>query len=240
MRPPATSETSWSDGAEYRGKLGIYNLTRTKLPIRRQRKAEEKHTEKNKILPVELAHLKNHCYPTPMQNYTWAERFKKVYDAAVLRYNNGTQNAKELFSKEDVEFLASIGCSAQELFDFVEDFCRGGEPIYSDVLLVTAVRRDYFLNVQHGKPSGKVIDSDKLPAKSAELGGISWLPRIIEKAQAKLHGEMPPELMYGCGGDRPFLRGVNIHLADFLRFVWQVDGDQQKVLAYVNENRGKK
>lgn len=175
-----------------------------------------------------------------MQNYTWAEQFKKVYDAAVLRYNNGTQTAKDIFSKEEVEFLVSIGCSAQELFDFVEDFCRGDEPIYSDVLLVTSVRRDYFLNVQHSKPSGKVIDSSKLPAKSAELGGIPWLPRIIEKAQAKLRGEMPPELMYGCGGDRPFLRGVNIHLADFLRFVWQVDGDQQKVLAYVNEHRGKK
>ncbi|MGV3755618.1 MAG: hypothetical protein ACO1QS_09580 [Verrucomicrobiota bacterium] len=175
-----------------------------------------------------------------MQNYIWAERFKQIYDAAVLRYNNGTQSVAGLFGKEEVEFLASIGCTAQELFDFVEDFCRGGEPIYSDVLLVTAVRREYFLNVQHGKHSGKVIDSDKLPAKSAPLGGIPWLPRIIEKAKAKLRGEMPPELMYGCGGDRPFLRGVNIHLADFLRFVWEVDGDQQKVLAYVNENRGKR
>lgn len=175
-----------------------------------------------------------------MQNYLWAERFKQIYDAGVLRYNNGTQNATEIFSKEEVEFLASIGCTAQELFDFVEDFCRANEPAYSDVLLVTAVRRDYFLNVQQGKPSGHVIDSDKLPAKSAALGGIPWLPRIIEKAQAKLRGEMPPELMYGCGGDRPFLRGVNIHLADFLRHTWQVDGDEQKILAYVNEQRGKK
>jgi hypothetical protein len=181
----------------------------------------------------------NRCYLAPMQNYIWAERFKQIYDAAVLRYNNGTQSAKELFSKEEVEFLASIGCTAQELFDFVEDFCRGGEPIYSDVLLVTAVRRDYFLNVQHGKHSSHVIDSAALPAKSAPLGGIPWLPRIIEKAKAKLRGEMPPELMYGCGGDRPFLRGVNIHLADFLRFVWEVNGDEQKILAYVKEQKAK-
>ena len=57
-----------------------------------------------------------------MQNYTWAERFKQVYDAAVLRYHNGTQHVAGLFSKEEVEFLASIGCTSQELFDFVEDF----------------------------------------------------------------------------------------------------------------------
>jgi hypothetical protein len=172
-----------------------------------------------------------------MQNYIWTERFKQIYDAAVLRYNNGTQNAKALFDKDEVAFLASIGCTAQELFDFIEDFCRGDEPIYSDVLLVTAVRREYFLNVQRGKPSGHVIDSNKLPSKSAAIGRITWLPRLIEKAKAKLRGEMPPELMYGCGGDRPFLRSVNIHLADFLRYVWQVDGDEQKILAYVNEQR---
>ncbi|HEY1173628.1 MAG TPA: DUF5069 domain-containing protein [Verrucomicrobiae bacterium] len=174
-----------------------------------------------------------------MQNYIWADRFKQVYDAGVLRYNNGTQDAKSLFSKEEVEFLASIGCTAQELFDFVEDFCRWNEPVYSDVLLVTAVRREYFLTVQKGKHSNHVIDSDKLPAKSAAIGRITWLPRIIEKAKAKLRGEMPPELMYGCGGDRPFLRSVNISLADFLRYTWEVNGDEQKILAYVNEQKAK-
>jgi len=175
-----------------------------------------------------------------MQNYIWTERFKKVYDAAVIRYNNGTQNVKSLFEKEEIEFLASIGCTAQELFDFVEDFCRGDEPSYEDTLLVTSARRDYFLYVQDGKHSHNVINSKDLPAKSAVLGDIPWLPRIIEKAKAKLRGEMPPELMYGCGGDRPFLREMNIHLADFLRFVWHVEGDYEKVLAFVNEQRGKK
>lgn len=175
-----------------------------------------------------------------MDNYTWADTFKTIFDKAVERYNGGTQSPSSLFSKEETEFLAFIGCNTQELFDFVEDHCRGGEPTFEEVLLVTAARRDYFMVIQGSKPSGKVIDSDALPAKSAQLGGIAWLPRIIEKAQAKLRGEMPPELMYGCGGDRPFLKSVNIHLADFLRFVWSCDGDQQKVLAYVKEQQAKR
>ena len=65
------------------------------------------------------------------------------------------------------------------------------------------------------------------------MDGIAWLPRLIVKARAKLRGEMPPELMYGCGGDRPFLRGVNIHLADFLRVVWAAGEDDRRVVEHV-------
>ena len=34
------------------------------------------------------------------------------------------------------------------------------------------------------------------------IDGIAWLPRILVKARLKLRGEMPADLMYGCGGDR--------------------------------------
>ena len=173
-----------------------------------------------------------------MQNIDWAENFKKLYDHAVSAYHAGERNPAAYFSSQHTAFLAAIGGSPQEVFDFVEDWCQGGEPAFETVLLVTSVRRDYLQVEQSGRPSGKVVDSDQLPAKRAELGGIPWLPRIIQKAEAKLRGEMPPELMYGCGGDREFLRSVNIHPADFLRFVWSAEGDPQKVLAFVNRSRG--
>ena len=46
---------------------------------------------------------------------------------------------------------------------------------------------------------------------------------------------MPPDLMYGCAGDRGFLRERGLHAADFLRVVWAAEGDEGKVLAYVRE-----
>ena len=57
--------------------------------------------------------------------------------------------------------------------------------------------------------------------------------RIIEKARAKLRGEMPDELMFCCGGDRAFLRKIDLHPADFLREVWAAGDDTQRVVRYV-------
>jgi hypothetical protein len=59
------------------------------------------------------------------------------------------------------------------------------------------------------------------------------LPRLIAKARAKLRGEMPPDLMYCCGGDRAFLNKVGIHPADFLRTVWSARDDDRKVIDWV-------
>ena len=175
-----------------------------------------------------------------MNNYNWSADFQKLFSRAVENFRAGRNRAGTLFTPEDQAFLASIGASAPEIFDFVEDFCRDGEPDFELVLLITAARRDYFLVEQKGKRTGKTIDLSQLPPKDAALGGIGWLPRIIQKAQAKLRGEMPPELMYGCGGDRPFLRSVNVHPADFLRVVWALKGDSQKILDYVKQESSNK
>lgn len=169
----------------------------------------------------------------------WQERFREIYDRAVEAYEEGQRGAEGLFSSEDTAFLASIGTQPQELYDFVEDWCDVGEPSYDTVLRITAVRREYFLTKQHGQPSIRRISMDSLPPMQAQLGGFTWLPRIIEKAKAKLKGEMPPELMYGCGGDRPFLRKVGVDPAEFLRLVWRSDGDQEKILRYVKEQADK-
>ena len=172
-----------------------------------------------------------------MSEYDWPIEFRKVYDAGAARYRSGERVPLKLFSKRELEFLASIGCSAQELFDFIDDLARYDEPVFETVLLTTAVRRDYFRLVQQGIPSGKEIDMDALPSKKEEVDGIAWLPRLIEKARAKLRGEMPADLMYGCGGDRPFLREMNVELAEFLRLVWLSGDDNGRIVEYVKNRR---
>ena len=172
-----------------------------------------------------------------MSEYDWPGEFRKVYDAGTKRYEAGERAPQKLFSKLELEFLASIGCSAQELFDFIDDLARYGEPAYETVLLTTGVRRDYFRLVLNGVPATKQIDMDKLPAKKDKVDGIEWLPRLIEKAHAKLRGEMPADLMYGCGGDRPFLREMNVELAEFLRLVWICGDDNRRIVDYVKQRR---
>lgn len=163
-----------------------------------------------------------------MSDNDWKPRFKEIYDAAAERYRNGRQTPAAMFEPDEVEFLLGIGCSAQELFDFVEDGL-GGSPTYDEVEDVTAIRRDYFLNQMNGERTGHETDMDALPAKSDAVDGIVWLPRIIPKAKAKLRGELPPDLMYGCGGDRPFLKSVNVGLGEFLRVVRDAADDREVI-----------
>ena len=75
-----------------------------------------------------------------------------------------------------------------------------------------------------------------LPAKSDAVDGIAWLPRLIMKARLKLRGEMPTELMYGCGGDRPFLHGMNLTLAEFLTLVRDAGDDDRRIIAAVKKS----
>jgi hypothetical protein len=53
------------------------------------------------------------------------------------------------------------------------------------------------------------------------------------KARAKLRGEMDPDTMYGCGGDRAFFAQHNVHPADLLRVTWAAEDDDQKIIDYV-------
>ena len=144
-----------------------------------------------------------------------------------------------MFNTADQAFLTGIGCSTQELFDFVDDCQRyNGDPDFATTLAVTAIRRDYFLNVLGGKSTGKVATMSSLPAKSAEVDGISWLPRLIVKARLKLRGEMPADLMYGCAGDRPFLRRMNTTLPKFLELVRDSGDDDRRIVNTVKQVAG--
>jgi hypothetical protein len=143
-----------------------------------------------------------------------------------------------MFGADDVAFLATIGCTAQELFDFVDDFLCYDDLDFDTVLAVTAIRRDYFLNVMHGRPTGRVVPMHELPAKGAKVDGIAWLPRLIVKARIKLRGEMDPDLMYGCGGDRPFLRRHRMTLPEFLQVVRDKGEDERAIVDAVKKSAG--
>lgn len=172
-----------------------------------------------------------------MDKYDWPVEFRKLYEAGTERYRKGERKPDKLFSEQEIGFLRSVGCSAQELFDFIDDLARYGEPAFETVLLTTAVRRDYFLIEQDGKWEDTQISMDDLPAKKEAVDGIEWLPRLIEKARSKLRGTMPADLMYGCGGDRPFLREMNVELAEFLGLVWTAGDDNRRIIDYVKRKR---
>jgi len=119
------------------------------------------------------------------------------------------------------------------LFDFVEDYCEAGGPDLTTAVAVAAIRRRYFLEVQHGIPSQFHVDPQELPPKFEEIDGFRWLPRIIAKARAKLRGELDPTIMYGCGGDREFVESIGMTIPQFLQLVWDAGEDDQKILGGV-------
>ncbi len=168
-----------------------------------------------------------------MELNAWTHALRRLHDQALTRYRAGERVPESFFTSEETAFLASIGLRPMHLYDFAEDFLAGGEPDWETTLLIVAARRDYFLREQGGRASTLEITEPQLPPRKAELGGIPWLPRIVEKARRFLAGELCREIMYCCGGDRNFLKSHRIHPADFLRVVWASRGDDAKVLAYV-------
>jgi hypothetical protein len=170
-----------------------------------------------------------------MENYTWDQSFRSLFDRCVAAYKGGNSDFITYFDADDLAFLGAIGYKPREFYDFVEDHIDYGDPSAELAVLIAAVRRDYLLTIMKGEPSEHEISPEDLPAKDSEIEGVRWFPRILRKAQAKLRGELHPDMMFCCGGDRAFLREHDIHPADFLRVVWAADHgkDVDKVLAYV-------
>ena len=130
-------------------------------------------------------------------NENWRQQFHELFFTGVKRYEAGRQSPETMFEPEDIAFLESIGCSALEMFDFCDDYVRWGDVIYEHVEELQAVRLDHFKNTLNSKPAERRMAIDEFPAKSAEVEGIAWLPRLITKARAKLVGNLPADLMYG-------------------------------------------
>jgi len=172
-----------------------------------------------------------------MKNYSWENAFLEIFESCTDRYRAGTRDPDRLYSPDQMAFISSIGYKSREFFDFIEDYIEEGEPTPVAALLIASVRRDFFLSVQNAQPSRHEVSPDDLPPRDAELEGIRWLPRIITKANAKLRGELHPDIMYACGGDRNFLHSHDIHPADFLRFLWGAGEDNGKIADYVRQSR---
>lgn len=171
-----------------------------------------------------------------MNHYRWDTTFMELFDRCLELYRGGNYDFESYYTDEDSEFLRAIGYKPREFFDFVEDFGDGGDPSPSTAVMIASVRRDYLRWVMDGQHSDHEIRPDELPPKSAELGGYLWLPRILVKARGKLRGELDPDIMFCCGGDRNFLRTNNIAPADFLRAVWSAGDDDEKVIDFVRQH----
>jgi hypothetical protein len=178
------------------------------------------------------------AYLRRMIHFHWHDTFLALFDRALAEWRAGNDDWATYYSEEDIEFLGTIGYQPREFFDFVED-CAAGEAVSpASALLVAAVRRDYFMIRQGGQTSETVFPASALPAKTdASVAGIPYFARILQKARLKLRGELDPDTMFGCGGDRAFLMACDVHPADFLRHVWAAGEDDTKIIALVTAGR---
>lgn len=169
-----------------------------------------------------------------MHHYAFAPDFLAVYERAVAAFGQGKRGPDQVVSAADTAWLAANGIAAQHLYDYAEDHHGyGGEPGPAQALAIESIRRDYFFNAQGGVASTARLDDSALPAKTDTVRGVAWLPRLLPKARAKLRGELPPSLMYGCGGDRRFFKEHNIAPAEFLNLVWRHEGNPDAVVDWV-------
>lgn len=174
-----------------------------------------------------------------MKHYEFTATFHALYNQAVARYAAGHRGADSMFSAEEAGFLRANGITAQHLYDYAEDHNNyNGEPGVDHALSIELIRRDYFLNVQNGRASGIVLNEPSLPAKTDAVRGIEWLPRIIPKTRAKLRGELPPSLMYCCGGDRKFFKQHDILPGEFLSLAWRNENNDAAIIEWVVKRSG--
>lgn len=172
-----------------------------------------------------------------MNHYNYPQRLKTIWTEAIEKYEAGHQKPEDFIDNATLAELATYGLNVMDVFDPVEDHLSGAEIDFETFLLVSTVRRDYFLTTQKSVTSEQTLDPGTLPAKDLAINGIVWLPRIMPKALAKLRGELPASTMYGCGGDRRFLKANDIHPAEFLRVVWAYEDDHSKIIEWVEARR---
>ena len=176
-----------------------------------------------------------------MKHFAFPHQFRDLYEKAVALYAEGKRGADTFFTADEKRFLAENGITPQHVYDYAEDHVGyDGEPGLLQAIGIELVRRDYFLNAQGGRPSTNKLDETQLPAKDEAVRGIAWLPRLLPKARAKLRGELPPSLMYCCGGDRRFFKEHDILPAEFLALVWRHETDDGAVVDWVTRRTASK
>jgi hypothetical protein len=166
-------------------------------------------------------------------NTNETQTLTRVHHEALAAYQAGCRTPDGIANANALDFLKSIGVSAQFLFDCVDDFTRYGEPDLKTFLGLCDIRAGYFRDVMKGAPAPRTVDECELPPKTEEFDGIPWLLRIIRKAQCFLSGCLCPDIMYGCAGDRAFLAKHGVSLPDFLAQVRDSDGDPARMAAFL-------
>jgi len=169
--------------------------------------------------------------------YDLAAELHEFWKKAEALYRDGNRNPDEYFDPTETEALSALGLGVMDIYDYVEDFVSLGEPDFGSFLLVTVERIFYFLDEMGGEPSRERVDADQLPPKTEAVSGIEWLPRILVKGRGKLRGELPADIMFGCGGDRKFLKSCGIHPAEFLRKIRSSNSDEE-VIAWAAARKG--
>lgn len=159
-----------------------------------------------------------------------------MFRAAVARYHAQPQSSTDhFFLPEEGKFLSEIGYKESEMYAYIQAYATTGDPSPSTVLLIAAMRRSFFITSQRGIfGNAKPVTEEDLPSETDDYQGIAYLPRMIRKAEAKLHGTLGEGLMYYCERDREFLRTHGeIHPADFLHLTWTAHGDKQRMITAV-------
>jgi hypothetical protein len=167
---------------------------------------------------------------------TLSNELAELHSEACANYRSGERVASKIVSEAGALALADLGIREQVIFDFAEDFVRHGEPSMEDFLSVVAIRQAHFVDSLGGCWPGAVVPESALPLRADEWEGIPWLPRIIRKAACFLEGSLPPDVMFGCGGDRGFLKGHGLKLAEFLTAVKDAKGDDAAILRRVRRS----
>ena len=169
------------------------------------------------------------------ESLDWVNDFQALFEKKVAVYKSGIQKVEAMFSQEEKDFLRSIGATPQEICDLAYQGVDDGVPDPETVLAITKIRRDYFLQVQQGKFPETLKSEEDFPSRSASLASLDWFPRIIEKARAKLRGELPSALMYSCGGDRSFLNKIKVSPVEFLETVREAGDNDDHIIKFVTD-----
>ena len=159
------------------------------------------------------------------------------YAEALANYRSGCRTATAILSPSSLNALAGYGISPFFVFDYVDDGARYGEPDLETFLKVAMIRVNYFRDVLQSNPAPVEVPEKALPLKSDEFQGVSWLPRIIEKARCLLAGSLCSDIMYGCSGDRAFLAKFDATLPGFLEMIRDTSGDPEAALRYLKKGK---
>jgi len=163
----------------------------------------------------------------------------QLHDKASANYRAGCRTPSQILAPADLETLAKLGVSAQFLYDAVDDLARYGEPDKAVFVELAQMRADYFRSTLQGRPPSRIVQESELPPKPAEFEGVAWLPRIIRKAECFLEGSLCNDIMYGCAGDRSFLKKYNATLPAFLAVVRDNQGDPAEALRFLTDSRSR-